>query len=555
MVFWFQIIAEAATHVAVSRHGAGKGVETSMFTHAWFRRVFRLPSVVAVVSVYSHDDVVAVPQAEAQLRRTFGAVLAKTGSGFAFGSPCSVGDILFLEEVTARGGEIWLVLPVNQDVLEAHLRERFTKLAHAAMLTPSAGEGRSRTQSWRNASSAGHGAGMRAWAGDLDEPLQPTAGGLAGRGAGVADPRGQSPHSFGNARTRAHSRSSLTTDLDSPTFVSDTVELWIGRLRALLACATKVDVSNSMSPEFSSANMHYCGMVLYGLAVMKAEKLGVPLERVLLKVCWLPTRLLWPVGLLTRVVGADMVQQVEPNGLVGGAATRTDRSYSHDSRASPNSRTSTREESKQAAARQDLARRPLAVDTSPPKSGGDVFALSESKQGALHWLASAACLTAHRVRCNASSSGSSRIADPYPANGQPPPSPHSWKPAGVHSRRSGGNPQVPPHTRRCVGVRHTTSSVRQGTTVLRNARRRSGDARSATTRRRGACWSHLSEACRVASHKPKLVRDSDNRGAVGRPRTPVPGVVCPSDTCEGRLRKGEQLSQRAVSILVPGVAA
>ena len=285
---WFQIIAEAATHVAVSRHGAGKGVETSMFTHAWFRRVFRLPSVVAVVSVYSHDDVVAVPQAEAQLRRTFGAVLAKTGSGFAFGSPCSVGDILFLEEVTARGGEIWLVLPVNQDVLEAHLRERFTKLAHAAMLTPSAGEGRSRTQSWRNASSAGHGAGMRAWAGDLDEPLQPTAGGLAGRGAGVADPRGQSPHSFGNARARAHSRSSLTTDLDSPTFVSDTVELWIGRLRALVACATKVDVSNSMSPEFSSANMHYCGMVLYGLAVMKAEKLGVPLERVLLKVCLPP---------------------------------------------------------------------------------------------------------------------------------------------------------------------------------------------------------------------------------------------------------------------------
>ena len=241
-----QIVAQAARHVAITKYGVGNPTPYSdSFNHAWFQRVFKLPSVVAVLTAYTHDDVVAIPAAESSLRTKFSAVLAKTGAGFAFGSPCTMSDIIFLEEVRARGGELWLVLPVPQPLLERYLRDRFEKVAHVALQDGTWVESEA-TRLWR----------------------AETAPAFDRGGANITR----------SLSSNAGERSSRVT---SPQAVA---RRWIMRFRSLIDSATKVDVSNALTPEVTSANMHYCGMVLYGLAVMKAEKMGVPVERIFIKV-------------------------------------------------------------------------------------------------------------------------------------------------------------------------------------------------------------------------------------------------------------------------------
>lgn len=219
-----EVVVEAAANVAVTKFGAGPLLPfTHSFSHSWFQRVFKLPSVVALLSAYTHEDVVGIPACEATLRRRFAAVLEKTNSGFAFGSPCTFGDIVFLEEVHRRGGEIWLVLPAPIDVHERFLRDRFRKVAHTV-------------------------------AHDEEGLLAHVSVGF----------------------------DSVLVPNESPSH--NVADAMLQRFRELVNVAAKVDISNAMTPEITSANMHYCGMVLYGLAAMKAKKLGVPLERVFLKV-------------------------------------------------------------------------------------------------------------------------------------------------------------------------------------------------------------------------------------------------------------------------------
>lgn len=259
-----QIVAQAARHVAITKYGVGNPTPYSdSFNHSWFQRVFKLPSVVAVLTAYTHDDVVAIPAAESSLRTKFSAVLAKTGAGFAFGSPCTMSDIIFLEEVRARGGELWLVLPVRQELLEQYLKDRFQKVAQVALQDGTWVEALDRKEPWR----ADSGPAFDRHGATIKRSLSTNAGEPSSCGA-------------------------------SPQAVA---RRWIRRFRSLIDSATKVDVSNALTPEVTSANMHYCGMVLYGLAVMKAEKMGVPMERMFIKVChWrtcpppLPARFAFP---------------------------------------------------------------------------------------------------------------------------------------------------------------------------------------------------------------------------------------------------------------------
>ena len=62
--------------------------------------------------------------------------------------------------------------------------------------------------------------------------------------------------------------------------VEKLVNVWMKRLAGVLRLATKVDVSNDLSPEASSTNLQYCSLILNGVAVMKATQLGAEMQRV-----------------------------------------------------------------------------------------------------------------------------------------------------------------------------------------------------------------------------------------------------------------------------------
>ena len=77
------------------------------------------------------------------------------------------------------------------------------------------------------------------------------------------------------------------------------------RLKAVIAAAARVDISNDLCPETSVTNRHYCSLILNGLAVMRARTLGTTVERIYL------TPNILRVGLPVGLRPGDEVEAVE----------------------------------------------------------------------------------------------------------------------------------------------------------------------------------------------------------------------------------------------------
>ena len=97
-----------------------------------FDRIFSLPRVAVFMTAEMHEGVIPAPGAQAIMAAQFDALLLKVHAHFGYASLCTVADIVFLEAVKRRGGEVYVVLPAPLDV---HLAACATKFASIEQLT------------------------------------------------------------------------------------------------------------------------------------------------------------------------------------------------------------------------------------------------------------------------------------------------------------------------------------------------------------------------------------------------------------------------------------
>jgi len=232
---------ERATHRRRSSEAMGHGRMSSdgMMSDltgpkGLFRSMFNLPAVVSFISAEAHSAIMPAPGAERLLRRRIRTILNKVDCKFGFAAGITLADIVFLETVRARGGEIYLVVPVT---LAIHLHDcarRFQRIE--PYIVDVADEDRDLTYK------------------DADEEESD------------ADAEQQKAS---DARANGH-RSFRESILSSSSLMR--------RLKNLVAAAERVDVANDLSPDTSVTNRHYSSLLLHGLALKKAKTMGTRVE-------------------------------------------------------------------------------------------------------------------------------------------------------------------------------------------------------------------------------------------------------------------------------------
>lgn len=87
------------------------------------------------------------------------------------------------------------------------------------------------------------------------------------------------------------------------------VDALMERCRALLDSAARVDVSNDMSSQSTVTNRHYCGLILTGLALMRAKVLGTRVERIYCRPTFHRTPLTLDIDPASTTAGGPRPQQ------------------------------------------------------------------------------------------------------------------------------------------------------------------------------------------------------------------------------------------------------
>ena len=201
--------------------------------HGLFGSMFNLPSVVSFISAEAHSAIMPAPGAERLLRRRIRSILDKVDCKFGFAAGVTLADIVFLEQVRARGGEIYLVVPVT---LTIHLQDCAVRFHRTEpYIVDVADEGRDLT--YRDEDDE-----------DSADEQQRQAEASRGKGGRVQ-------------RESILQSSSL-----------------MRRLRDLVSAAERVDVANDLSPDTSVTNRHYNSLLLHGLALKKAKTMGTRVE-------------------------------------------------------------------------------------------------------------------------------------------------------------------------------------------------------------------------------------------------------------------------------------
>jgi hypothetical protein len=212
-------------------------------------------------------------------------VLEKTNARFGYASPCTPADIVFLETIKRRGGEIYVVLPVPLDVHLKNCAEYFAEIQQYTKET-SGPYGRNHLAHIRSDPL------LAQTCKDLLEPAD-----LSSKSSNSLRLRTSRPDIFDEDGVLIIPNSNPTATVDNLKHEEGTVTApskavkssafdalpqsnLMKRLRAVIAVAARVDISNDMSPETSLANRHYCSLILNGLAVMRADALGTFVERI-----------------------------------------------------------------------------------------------------------------------------------------------------------------------------------------------------------------------------------------------------------------------------------
>lgn len=253
-----------------------------------FDRLFNLPRVAVFISAEMHEGVLPAPGSQAVMAEQFDAVLQKVHAHFGYASPCTVADVVFLEAVKRRGGDIYIVLPVPLDV---HLTACSKKFAEIEELTGEATGpfGASYMDKYK------HVPVVAAMSKRLLEAQLPaesrrfTPEGVMVRDQGGGGSYGGCTVACDSTVANCHSSTfslpppqmsghSSDDSSVSASGVESSGDFDVGggglrdsnllrRLKAVIKAAARVDISNDLCPETSVTNRHYCSLILNGLAV------------------------------------------------------------------------------------------------------------------------------------------------------------------------------------------------------------------------------------------------------------------------------------------------